>query len=394
MSKPFYNNFKLGVLGGGQLGKMLIQEAVNLNICAYILDTDANAPCKDLCTEFFHGSLKDFDTVYNFGKQVDLLTIEIEHVNVEAMEKLQAEGLPVYPQPEILRIVQDKGLQKQFYRLNKIPTAPFHLINNQEEIKQYAAEFPFFQKLRKEGYDGRGVTRLTDANDLDKAFDVPSVLEKLVDFEKEISVIVSRNAKGEVAAFPTVELVFNPEANLVEHLFTPANISTETEKQAKEIAVLVIESLKMVGLLAVEMFLTKTGEILVNEIAPRPHNSGHQTIEGNFTSQYMQHLRAILNLPAGNTDIKTPAVMVNLLGEPGFTGDAVYEGLEEVLGIDGVNIHLYGKTTTKPFRKMGHVTIVDKDLQSAMKKAEEVKKMLKVKSSLSPTLSKGEGKKK
>lgn len=394
MSKPFYNNFKLGVLGGGQLGKMLIQEAVNLNICAYILDTDANAPCKDLCTEFFHGSLKDFDTVYNFGKQVDLLTIEIEHVNVEAMEKLQAEGLPVYPQPEILRMVQDKGLQKQFYRLNKIPTAPFHLINNKEEIKQYAAEFPFFQKLRKEGYDEHGVTRLTDANDLDKAFDVPSVLEKLVDFEKEISVIVSRNAKGEVAAFPTVELVFNPEANLVEHLFTPANISTETEKQAKEIAVLVIESLKMVGLLAVEMFLTKTGEILVNEIAPRPHNSGHQTIEGNFTSQYMQHLRAILNLPAGNTDIKTPAVMVNLLGEPGFTGDAVYEGLEEVLGIDGVNIHLYGKTTTKPFRKMGHVTIVDKDLQSAMKKAEEVKKMLKVKSSLSPTLSKGEGKKK
>lgn len=380
MNKPFYNNFKLGVLGGGQLGKMLIQESVNLNISTYILDPDANAPCKDLCTEFFQGSLKDFDTVYNFGKQVDLLTIEIEHVNVEAMEKLQTEGLQVYPQPEILRMVQDKGLQKQFYRLNKIPTAPFHLVNNKEEIKQFAAEFPFFQKLRKEGYDGRGVVRLTDVNNLEKAFDVPSVLEKLVDFEKEISVIVSRNTKGEVAAFPTVELVFNPEANLVEHLFTPANISIEIEQQAKEIAVHVIESLKMVGLLAVEMFLTKTGEILVNEIAPRPHNSGHQTIEGNFTSQYMQHLRAILNLPPGNTDIKTPAVMVNLLGEPDFTGDAVYEGLEEVLGIDGVNIHLYGKTTTKPFRKMGHVTIIDKDLKSAMQKADRVKKTLKVKS--------------
>ena len=380
MSKPFYNNFKLGVLGGGQLGKMLIQEAVNLNISTYILDPDANAPCKDLCTKFFQGSLKDFDTVYNFGKQVDLLTIEIEHVNVEAMEKLQAEGISVFPQPEILRMVQDKGLQKQFYRLNKIPTAPFHLINSKDEIKQFAAEFPFFQKLRKEGYDGRGVVRLTDANNLEKAFDVPSVLEKLVDFEKEISVIVSRNAKGEVAAFPTVELVFNPEVNLVEHLFSPANISAEIEKQAKEIAIHVIESLKMVGLLAVEMFLTKTGEILVNEIAPRPHNSGHQTIEGNFTSQYMQHLRAILNLPAGNTDIKTPAVMVNLLGEPGFTGDAVYEGLEEVLAIDGVNIHLYGKTTTKPFRKMGHVTIIDNDLKSAMGKAEIVKKTLKVKS--------------
>ena len=380
MSKPFYNNFKLGVLGGGQLGKMLIQEAVNLNISNYILDPDANAPCKDLCSKFFQGSLKDFDTVYNFGKQVDLLTIEIEHVNVEAMEKLQAEGISVFPQPEILRMVQDKGLQKQFYRLNKIPTAPFHLINSKDEIKQFAAEFPFFQKLRKEGYDGRGVVRLTDANNLEKAFDVPSVLEKLVDFEKEISVIVSRNAKGEVAVFPTVELVFNPEVNLVEHLFSPANISAETEKQAKEIAIHVIESLKMVGLLAVEMFLTKTGEILVNEIAPRPHNSGHQTIEGNFTSQYMQHLRAILNLPAGNTDIKTPAVMVNLLGEPGFTGDAVYEGLEEVLAIDGVNIHLYGKTITKPFRKMGHVTIIDNDLKSAMKKAEIVKKTLKVKS--------------
>ncbi len=380
MSKPFYNNFKLGVLGGGQLGKMLIQEAVNLNISTYILDPDANAPCKDLCSEFFQGSLKDFDTVYNFGKQVDLLTIEIEHVNVEAMEKLQAEGLQVYPQPEILRIVQDKGLQKQFYRLNKIPTASFHLVNNKEEIKQFAAEFPFFQKLRKEGYDGRGVVRLTDANNLENAFDVPSVLEKLVDFEKEISVIVSRNAKGEISAFPTVELVFNPEVNLVDYLFTPANISSETEKQAKEIAVHVIESLKMIGILAVEMFLTKTGEILVNEIAPRLHNSGHQTIEGNFTSQYMQHLRAILNLPAGNTDIKTSAVMVNLLGEPGFTGDAVYEGLEEVLKIDGVNIHLYGKVTTKPFRKMGHVTIIDKDLKSAMEKAERVKKTLKVKS--------------
>lgn len=380
MSKPFYNNFKLGVLGGGQLGKMLIQEAVNFNISTYILDPDANAPCKDLCTKFFHGSLKDFDTVYNFGKQVDLLTIEIEHVNVEAMEKLQAEGISVFPQPEILRMVQDKGLQKQFYRLNKIPTAPFHLVNNKEEIKQFAAEFPFFQKLRKEGYDGRGVVRLTDANNLEKAFDTPSVLEKLVDFEKEISVIVSRNVKGEVAAFPTVELVFNPEVNLVEHLFSPANISAEIEREAKEIAVRVIESLKMVGLLAVEMFLTKTGEVLVNEIAPRPHNSGHQTIEGNFTSQYMQHLRAILNLPAGNTEIKTPAVMVNLLGEPGYTGDAVYEGLEEVLAIDGVNIHLYGKITTKPFRKMGHVTIIDKDLKSAMQKAEQVKKILKVKS--------------
>ncbi len=380
MRKPFYNNFKLGVLGGGQLGKMLIQEAVNLNIETHILDPDAHAPCKDISHKFFHGSLKDFETVYNFGKQVDLLTIEIEHVNVEAMERLQAEGLQVYPQPEILKIVQDKGLQKQFYRVNKIPTAPFHLVNNKDEIKQFAAEFPFFQKMRKEGYDGRGVVRLTNPNNLEKAFDAPSVLEKLIDFEKEISVIVSRNAKGEISSFPAVELVFNPQANLVEHLFSPANISAEIEKQAKEIAVQVIESLKMVGLLAVEMFLTKTGEILVNEIAPRPHNSGHQTIEGNFTSQYMQHLRAILDLPPGNTDLKIPAVMVNLLGEPGFTGDAVYEGIEEVMKIDGVNIHLYGKTTTKPFRKMGHVTIIDTDLKSAMRKAEQVKKTLKVKS--------------
>lgn len=380
MSKSFYNNFRLGVLGGGQLGKMLIQEAVNLNISTYILDPDANAPCKDLCTKFFQGSLKDFDTVYNFGKQIDLLTIEIEHVNVEAMERLQAEGLQVYPQPEILKIVQDKGLQKQFYRVNKIPTAPFHLVNNKEEIKQFAAEFPFFQKLRKEGYDGRGVARLSDANNLEKAFDAPSVLEKLVDFEKEISVIVSRNEKGEISVFPVVELVFNPQANLVEYLFSPANISAEKENEAKEIAICVIESLKMVGLLAVEMFLAKTGEILVNEIAPRPHNSGHHTIEANFTSQYMQHLRAILNLPAGNTDIKTPAVMVNLLGEQGYTGDALYEGIEETMAIEGVNIHLYGKNKTKPFRKMGHVTIIDNDLKKAMQKAKKVQKILKVKS--------------
>lgn len=380
MSKPFYNNFKLGVLGGGQLGKMLIQEAVNLNIETHILDPDVNAPCKDISHKFFHGSLKDFDTVYNFGKEVDLLTIEIEHVNVEAMEKLQSEGLLVYPQPEILKIVQDKGLQKQFYRLNKIPTAPFFLVENKEEIKQHAADFPFFQKLRKEGYDGKGVVRLNDVTNLEKAFDAPSVLEQLVDFEKEISVIVSRNANGDISVFPAVELVFNPEANLVEHLFSPANISEETEKKAREITVHVIESLKMVGLLAVEMFLTKTGEILVNEIAPRPHNSGHHTIEAAFTSQYMQHLRAILNLPPGNTDIKTPAVMTNLLGEPGFTGDAVYEGIEEVMALDGVSIHLYGKTITKPFRKMGHVTIIDKSLESAMQKAEKVKKILKVKS--------------
>ena len=379
MNQPFYGNFKLGVLGGGQLGRMLIQEAINYNISVGILDPDDNAPCKEIASEFKKGSLNDFDTVYTFGKQVDLLTIEIENVNVEALEKLEKEGLKVYPQPSVLRMIQDKGLQKNFYKENNIPTADFFLIENKDEILKYASYFPLMQKLRKGGYDGKGVTKLSDVKKLEKAFIEPSVLEKLIDFEKEISVIVARNASGEIKTFPVVEMDFNPEANLVEFLFSPADISNELIIKATEIAHEVASKSGIIGLLAVEMFVTKQGEILVNEIAPRPHNSGHQTIEGNITSQYEQHLRAILDLPLGSTKITLPSVMINLLGEKGFEGDAQYEGLEDVLKIEGVNIHLYGKKTTKPFRKMGHVTVVDESLEVARQKAKMVKEKLKIK---------------
>ena len=377
MNKKFYSDLKLGVLGGGQLGRMLIQDALNFNLNISILDPDPEAPCKNIASEFTVGNLLDFDTVYAFGKKVDLLTIEIEHVNVDALEALEKEGVKIFPQPSVLRIVQDKGLQKKFYRENGIATADYFLVENKNDISNFTSHFPFMQKLRKGGYDGKGVTKLHDTSNFDHAFDAPSVLEKFVDFEKEISVIVARNSNGEIKTYPLVELDFNPEANLVEFLFSPANVSAHIEELASKIAVNVAESLKIVGILAVEMFLTKNGEILVNEIAPRPHNSGHQTIEANYTSQYEQHLRAILNLPLGATTISSASVMVNLLGEKEYSGSVIYSGLEEVLAIGGVKLHLYGKTTTKPFRKMGHITILGKTLSEAKEKAVIVKEKLK-----------------
>jgi 5-(carboxyamino)imidazole ribonucleotide synthase len=378
MSEHFYRNFIVGILGGGQLGRMLIQEAVNFNLDTAVLDPDTNAPCKSLCSEFTAGSLSDFDTVYNFGKNKDVVTIEFEHVNADALQRLHDEGVKVYPQPQVIRIVQDKGLQKQFYREHSIPTAPFVLVDSKADLEQHRSFFPCFQKLRRSGYDGRGVIRVDSADAVSNAFDAPSVLEKYIDFEKEIAVIVARNASGQVEHFPPVELEFSREANLVEYLFSPAQLTTRVQEEAIAIARKVAEKIGIVGILAVEMFLTRDGEVLVNEIAPRPHNSGHHTIEGNVTSQYQQHLRAILNLPLGDTSIKMPSVMVNLLGEKGFEGMAKYEGLEAALAIGGVNIHLYGKKTTKPFRKMGHVTVTDESLESARKKAVRVKELLKV----------------
>jgi 5-(carboxyamino)imidazole ribonucleotide synthase len=373
-----FPNYKLGVLGGGQLGRMLIQDAISLNIPVHTIDPDADAPCKAISHSFTHGSLQDYDTVYAFGKSVDLLTIEIEHVNVDALETLEKEGLPVFPQPAVLRIIQDKGLQKQFYRDNDIPTASFELVNNKSEILQHAATFPYMQKLRKGGYDGKGVTPLTDASNINNAFDAPSVLEKFVDFEKELAVIVARNTKGEIKSFPVVDMEFNPEANLVEFLFSPAQIPAAVEQEAKRIAEMVAGKLGIVGLLAVELFLTRDGKVLVNEIAPRPHNSGHQTIEGNITSQYEQHLRAIFGLPLGDTALIQPSVMVNLLGEKGYEGTAVYQGIEQILALPGVYVHLYGKRITKPFRKMGHITITAPTLDEARRKALFVKETLKV----------------
>jgi 5-(carboxyamino)imidazole ribonucleotide synthase len=376
------NSLILGVLGGGQLGRMLIQTAINYNQDIHILDPDPNAPCKDFAQEFTVGSLKDFDTVYEFGSKCDVITVEIESVNTEALEKLVNEGKQVYPQPHILRLIQDKRAQKEFYVANGIPTAEFILTANKAEVIHNADFLPAVNKLGKEGYDGRGVQVLRTEADLDKAFDAPGLLEKLIDFKREIAVTVARNANGDLAVYPSVECAFHPTANLVEFLFAPAEVTSEIEEKASEIAKEVILKLDMVGILAVEMFVTKEGEVLVNEIAPRPHNSGHHSIEANFTSQFEQHLRSVMNWPLGNTALRCPAAMINLLGEEGFTGPVVIEGKEEAMAEKGVYIHLYGKKITKPFRKMGHVTLLDDNVDNLKKRAQRIKELIKIKSIL------------
>ena len=379
MAKDFYGELQLGILGGGQLGRMLIQEAINYNVNIHILDPDKNAPCRKLCNHFECGSLSDYDTVYNFGKDLDMITIEIEKVNVDALEQLEEEGVIVYPQSRVIRLIQDKGLQKQFFKQNDIPTAAFQFASNKEALAGLSIPVPYVQKLRKDGYDGKGVKMIRTEDDLQFAFDEPSIVEEIVNFEKEIAVIVARNDRGEVETFPMVEMEFNPDANLVEFLISPSTYSFEVQQQAEELAKKIANDLQIVGLLAVEMFLTDSGEILVNELAPRPHNSGHHTIEGNYTSQFAQHLRAIFNLPLGSTEVISNAVMINLLGEPEYEGLAQYEGVEEVLAMQGVYIHLYGKKYTKPFRKMGHVCIVNADRELAISNARKVQQILKVK---------------
>ena len=370
---------KLGILGGGQLGRMLIQEAVNFNIHISVLDPSVNAPCADLANNFVVGNFNDYETVLDFGKTVDVLTIEIEHVNIEALEELERLGKKVFPTPQALRTIQDKGLQKQFYKENDIPTAPFHLIENAADALLFKEKGPFMQKLRKGGYDGKGVTPLRTEAEFSAAFDAPSVLEEFVPFVKELAVIVARNERGEIATFPLVEMEFNPEANLVEFIFSPAHVSIDIESNAKKIATDIANKLEHVGLLAIELFLTADGNLLVNEIAPRPHNSGHHTIEACFVSQYGMHLRAILNMPLGSTGLRTPAVMINLLGEKGFEGKARYENIEEVLHTEGAYIHLYGKEDTKPFRKMGHITVCNSNLEDAKATARKFLSDVKVK---------------
>jgi 5-(carboxyamino)imidazole ribonucleotide synthase len=374
-----YQQKTLGVLGGGQLGRMLIQSAINYNIDIHILDPDPDAPCKSISQKFVKGSLTDFDTVYAFGKDCDVITIEIENVNTDALEKLAEEGKEVYPQPHLIRLIQDKRLQKSFYKENGIPTAEFVFTESKEDVQKQVNFLPAVNKLGKEGYDGRGVQILHNQNDLEKAFDKPGLLEKLIDFEKEIAVIVAKNAHGEIKAFPSVECAFHPTANLVEFLFAPAEIQEELEIKAQQLAIQVIEKLGLIGILAVEMFVTKEGDILVNEIAPRPHNSGHHSIEANISSQFEQHLRAVLNMPLGDTSLRNPAAMVNLLGEEGYTGEAFVEGIDEALQQKGVYFHLYGKKITKPYRKMGHVTILDDDLSRLKERALTIKNLIKIK---------------
>lgn len=377
-------NFKLGIIAGGQLGKMLVLAASNLDITTYVLDSDPDCPASSCCSHFVRGSHLNFDDVVQFGQQVDLLTFEIESVNIQALEKLESLGVKISPSPRVLKIIQDKGLQKNFFKEHGIPTSPYTLFDNYQDIsnalKTGTIQFPFVQKLRKGGYDGRGVAILEGPQDLENLLPGACVVEQKVPIYREISVIVARNLQGEIRSFPLVEMEFNPEANLVESLFCPSTLNSDLSEKAHLLAVKIISSLDLCGLLAVEMFVDTNQHIWVNEIAPRPHNSGHHTIESTFTSQYEQLLRAILNFPLGSTAIKLPSVMINLLGEPGYTGPVKYEGLSESLKLEGVKIHLYGKKQTKPFRKMGHVTVLSPSLEEAKKTANQVKNLLKVKS--------------
>ncbi len=368
----------IGLLGGGQLGRMLLQAAVDLDLQIACLDPDAEASCHQLTPHFQQGSFQDYETVYRFGQAYDVISIEIEHVNIDALKQLESEGKKVYPQPHILQMIQDKRLQKQFFKDYGFPTADFILTENQADLHQHTTFLPAFHKLGKGGYDGKGVQFIADSSQVSKGFDAPGLLEKAVDFEKELAVIVARNPQGETAVFPAVEMVFHPEQNLVEFLFSPAEISKTIEKHAEKIAVDLINKLELVGVLAVEMFLTKDGQVLINEIAPRPHNSGHQTIRGNESSQYEQHLRAITGLPLGSTKSFGYAGMLNLLGAAGFTGPAKYEGLAEILSIPGVYPFLYGKKITKPFRKIGHITLLGDSKQEIIEKANQVKNLIRV----------------
>jgi 5-(carboxyamino)imidazole ribonucleotide synthase len=378
----FSSDFKLGILGGGQLGKMMLTDTRKFDIQTYVLDPSDEAPCKIGSNKFFKGDLMDFDTVYNFGKQVDVLTFEIEHVNVAALEKLEAEGIKVYPSPKTLEQIQNKGIQKDFYAVNNIPTADYKRFENltslKEAVNNNEITLPFVWKSTEGGYDGNGVKVIRTAESLNGLPDVECIAETMIPFKNELAVIVARNPSGEIKTYPVVEMEFHPEANQVEYVICPARIDDEVANNARNIALKVSEHFNHVGLLAVEMFQTEDDQILVNEVAPRPHNSGHYSIEASYTSQFEQHLRAILNLPLGNTDSKVAGIMVNLVGAEGYSGNVVYENIEKIFGKDGVTPHIYGKKQTRPFRKMGHVTIVNEDIAEARRVAEEVKNSIRV----------------
>src|SRR5574343_664029 len=378
----FSSNFKLGILGGGQLGKMLLNDTRKFDIQTLVLDPSEEAPSKVGCSAFYKGDLNDYNTVYQFGKMCNLLTIEIEHVNLDALEQLEAEGVLVYPSPKTLRLIKNKGRQKDFYLENDIPTSKYQRFIDVKDVQKALDKdelnFPFVWKSTEGGYDGNGVKIIRSSMDLLHLPEVECIAEALVPFKNELAVIVARNAKGEIKTYPVVEMEFHPEANQVEYVICPARIEKKIAEKARTIALEVSKAFNHVGLLAVEMFLTETDEILVNEVAPRPHNSGHYSIEASYTSQFENHLRAILNLPLGNTDSKVAGIMVNLVGEEGYSGQVVYENIEKIMAIDGVTPHIYGKRETRPFRKMGHVTIVNENMTEARRVAEEVKNSIRV----------------
>ena len=378
----FSSDFKLGILGGGQLGKMLLHETRKFDVQTLVLDPSDEAPCAIACNKFYQGDLSDFDTVYEFGKKVDVLTFEIELVNLKALEQLERDGVKVYPSPATLKKIQNKGFQKDFYKQHQVPTSPYTRFDTATELKlaieNNEIKIPFVWKVAEFGYDGYGVKVIRTISDLENLPNSECIAEDVVAFENELAVIVARNPNGDVVSYPVVEMEFHPEANQVEYVLCPARIDSGIAEQARELALKVSKAFDHVGLLAVEMFLTKDKVLLINEVAPRPHNSGHYSIEGSYTSQFENHLRGILNLPLGNTESKAAAVMVNLSGAEGYSGSVVYENINKVLAISGVTPHIYGKRQTRPFRKMGHVTIVNSDMDEARKIAETVKNTLKV----------------
>jgi 5-(carboxyamino)imidazole ribonucleotide synthase len=378
----FSSDFKLGILGGGQLGRMLLAETQKFDIHTAVLESNKNAPCATICNEFVVGNLLDFDAVYNFGKKVDLLTIEIENVNLDALDRLEAEGLKIFPKPKDLRIIQSKAIQKKFYLNHQIPTAAFHHFEYFKELKQSyenkSITFPFVWKAARFGYDGNGVKVVRNIEDLNSLPNEECITEELIPFKNELAVIVARNEDGETKTYPVVEMEFHPEANQVEYVICPARIDSKIAEKAREVALKVVNDLDFIGLLAVEMFQTKEDEILVNEVAPRPHNSGHYSIEASYTNQFEQHLRSVLNLPLGSTTSKVAGIMVNLVGEEGFSGQVIYQNIEKIIKIEGVTPHIYGKKETRPFRKMGHVTIVNSDIDVARKIAQKVKETIRV----------------
>ncbi len=377
-------DYKIGILGGGQLGKMLLDVTRRYDLYTKVLDPSADAPCAMGCKEFVQGNFNDYETVMAFGADCEVITIEIESVNTEALKDLQAQGKKVFPQPEKVELIQNKVVQKKFYTDNHLPTAPWFGFKTRAEmlkkLEKNTFQLPYVWKAATGGYDGRGVIIVRNPSDLNNIPDVPGLIEELAAVEHEIALVVGRNESGKVSAFPPVEMSFHPVANLVEYVFCPANLSHAILQQASDIALSLVDKLGVVGVLAVELFVNKNGEIWINECAPRVHNSGHITIEACVTSQFEQHLRAILGLPPGSARLIRPSVMVNLTGEEGHDGPVMYEGAEEILAMEGAYMHLYGKTQTRPFRKMGHVTITADTLQQAKNKALKVKDGIKVKS--------------
>lgn len=367
---------KVGILGGGQLGRMLLQAAANYPVETFVMEDDAECPAAHLCHHFTKGSIRDFEAVYNFGKNLHAITIEIENVNVDALEKLEKEGVKVYPTPAVLRTIKNKILQKEYYQLHEIPTAAFTITQNRAELEAATNFLPAVHKLGEGGYDGRGVQMIKDAAALPLGFDAPSVLEKAVDIKKEIALMVAINADGQTALYPPVEMLFDPDLNLLDYQLCPAEIDEKILWKIEAISLSVVRNFKSPGLFAVELFVDKKGDVFVNETAPRVHNSGHHTIEAHYSSQFDMLWRIMLNYPLGNTAAILPSIMVNIIGAEGHSGPVVYEGLEETLKIENAFVHLYGKQQTKPGRKMGHVTILSKDKQDLLHQSNKVKRML------------------